>query len=103
MILLSRLSHSDRSLSTLVTKSGLAGLLNKPRLKLTVAQTVSKASVVNSCGTRPISERAARGSRKMSWPATETLPEVGLTMPQMVLISVVLPAPLGPSRAKISP
>ena len=26
-----------------------------------------------------------------------------LTMPQMMLISVVLPAPLGPSSAKISP
>ncbi len=28
---------------------------------------------------------------------------VGLTMPQTMLISVVLPAPLGPSSAKISP
>jgi hypothetical protein len=27
----------------------------------------------------------------------------GLTMPQMMLISVVLPAPLGPSSANISP
>jgi hypothetical protein len=27
----------------------------------------------------------------------------GLTMPQMMLISVVLPAPFGPSSAKISP
>ena len=36
-------------------------------------------------------------------PATATLPEVGLTSPQTMPMSVVLPAPLGPSRAKISP
>ena len=40
--------------------AGLAGLPNNPRLKETVAHTVSNASVVNSCGTSPISERAAR-------------------------------------------
>ena len=39
----------------------------------------------------------------MSWPATVTVPVVAVTMPQTMLISVVLPAPLGPSRAKISP
>src|SRR5262245_31348040 len=39
----------------------------------------------------------------MSWPSTVTVPALGLTMPQTMLISVVLPAPFGPSRAKISP
>ncbi|MND08212.1 hypothetical protein D3C83_306860 [compost metagenome] len=39
----------------------------------------------------------------MSWPPASTVPEVGVTMPQTMLISVVLPAPLGPSSAKISP
>src|SRR6187399_1585248 len=39
----------------------------------------------------------------MSWPSTVTRPAVGLTIPQTMLISVVLPAPLGPSKAKISP
>src|SRR6187431_1781625 len=39
----------------------------------------------------------------MSCPAASTFPDVGVTMPQMMLISVVLPAPFGPSRAKISP
>ena len=103
MILLSFLSHSDRLFSTLAMCAGLAGLPNRPRLKLAVAHTVSKASVVSSCGTRPISERAARKSLMMSWPSTVTVPPLGLTMPQMMLISVVLPAPLGPSSAKISP
>ena len=31
------------------------------------------------------------------------LPVDGVPMPQTMLISVVLPAPLGPSNAKISP
>jgi hypothetical protein len=39
----------------------------------------------------------------MSWPSTVTVPLLALTMPQTMLISVVLPAPLGPSSAKISP
>ena len=41
-------------------KSGFGARPNSPRLKLTVAHTVSKESVVSSCGTRPIFERAAR-------------------------------------------
>src|SRR5215475_4828618 len=39
----------------------------------------------------------------MSWPPTVTEPSLILAMPQMMLIRVVLPAPFGPSRAKISP
>src|SRR5207249_4032357 len=39
----------------------------------------------------------------MSCPSTATFPSLGLTMPQITPMSVVLPAPLGPSRAKISP
>src|SRR3954463_5521264 len=39
----------------------------------------------------------------MSCPSTRTVPCDGFTMPQMMLISVVLPAPFGPSSAKISP
>src|SRR4051812_8537258 len=39
----------------------------------------------------------------MSRPPTVTLPLVAVTIPQTMLIRVVLPAPFGPSRAKISP
>src|SRR6476469_3503515 len=39
----------------------------------------------------------------MSCPSTETAPCEVFTIPQTMLISVVLPAPLGPSSAKISP
>ena len=59
-ILASFLSHSDRSFSTFSIWPGLGALPNSPRLNDTVAHGVSKASVVSSCGTRPISDRAAR-------------------------------------------
>ena len=39
----------------------------------------------------------------VSCPMTETRPAVGFRSPQMQLMQVVLPAPLGPSRPKISP
>src|SRR6185503_19492716 len=39
----------------------------------------------------------------LSSPSIVTVPADLLTMPQTILISVVLPAPLGPSSAKISP
>ena len=60
MILLSFLSQSERSLRICSISAGLGALPNRPRLKLTVAQTVSKASVCSSCGTRPMVARAWR-------------------------------------------
>ena len=103
MMRLSFFSHSDSAFSTVSIWAGLAGLPNRPRLNETVAHTVSNASVVSSWGTRPISSRALRQSRMTSWPSAMTVPSPGVTMPQMMLMSVVLPAPLGPSSAKISP
>ena len=38
-----------------------------------------------------------------SWPSTATLPAVARARPARMLISVVLPAPFGPSRPKNSP
>ena len=60
IILLSFLSHNESAVRTDSMCPGFAGFPNRPRLKLTVFQTVSNASVVNSWGTRPISERVAR-------------------------------------------
>ena len=34
----------------------------------------------------------------MSWPSAVMLPADGVTMPQMMLMSVVLPAPFGPEQ-----
>ncbi len=42
-------------------------------------------------------------SARMSKPATRPVPEVGASRPVSILIVVVLPAPLGPRKPKISP
>ena len=60
MIFASFLSHSERSVSTFSMNAGSRRLPNSPRLNDTVAHTVSNASVVSSCGTSPIIDRAAR-------------------------------------------
>ena len=46
---------------------------------------------------------ARRTSRTRSWPQTRTAPAVGRNSPVSTLMVVVLPAPLGPSRANNSP
>ena len=60
MILLSFLSHSDKAFSVFSMWAGFFALPNRPRLNETVFHTDSNASVVSSCGTSPISARAAR-------------------------------------------
>jgi hypothetical protein len=67
-----------------------------------VLAAFSKGSKAISCGTSPIRFRAARKARTMSCPPAVTLPDVGCPIPQIVEISLVLPAPFGPSWARIS-
>ena len=57
----------------------------------------------SSCGTTPIAARDARASRSMSRPQIRASPPVLLTSPARILISVDLPAPLGPSRPNSDP
>src|SRR6266852_8062971 len=51
----------------------------------------------------PTWRRTVLASRTMSWPAMSTLPEVGASVVVRIEMVVVLPAPLGPRRAKNSP
>src|SRR4051812_34279331 len=46
---------------------------------------------------------AATASSVTSTPPTRTLPEVGSDSPAMIRMVVVLPAPFGPRKPKISP
>ncbi len=55
------------------------------------------------CGITPMLARTALGSRMISCPATTAVPLVGGTSVVNMRISVLLPAPFGPSRPKISP
>jgi hypothetical protein len=66
MILLSFLSHSDRSRRIFSISAGLRGLPNRPRLKRTVAHTVSKASVSAPAapGRSWCARRGSRGPRR---------------------------------------
>ena len=48
-------------------------------------------------------DRTACGSRATSNPAMLARPEVGGSMVVNIFISVLLPAPFGPIRAKVSP
>src|SRR4030067_1207297 len=51
----------------------------------------------------PMDFRTCVASLTMSNPFTLAVPEVGLRMVQSIEIVVVFPAPLGPSKPKISP
>ena len=62
----------------------------------------------NSCGiwkvrTRPLWKSASVDSGVTSSPRKRMVPDVGCRAPAMRLNSVVLPAPLGPMRPRISP
>src|SRR2546425_7691663 len=50
----------------------------------------------------PMRALTASGSRATSAPATTAVPSVGVSAPHSMRISVVLPAPSGPTSAKIS-
>ena len=57
--------------------------------------------MASSCGTHPSAARASDESA--GEPKTATLPASGMTRPTMARISVLLPAPFGPSRPRHSP
>ncbi|MCY1302062.1 hypothetical protein D9M70_517030 [compost metagenome] len=51
----------------------------------------------------PMRAMAREGMPLMRWPRNSTSPEVGVSTPESWLNRVLLPAPLGPIRARISP
>ena len=56
-----------------------------------------------SCGTTPMVSLTAWGSLTMEWPATAASPPLGRSRQLSMEMVVLLPAPLGPRRLKISP
>ena len=60
MILSSRFSQSERSRRTFSRCAGSGARPKRPRLKFTVAHTVSNMSVCSSCGTSPMRDRVSR-------------------------------------------
>ncbi len=64
---------------------------------------MSERSSVLLCGTTPMTCLAAVGRATTSMLPTNARPLVGITRVVSMPAVVVLPAPLGPSRPKISP
>jgi hypothetical protein len=60
-------------------------------------------STAADCPVRPIVRRTEPGCCTTSCPSTVAVPPSGDTRVDRMLMSVVLPAPFGPSRAKIVP
>src|SRR5216683_8188187 len=69
----------------------------------TFSHPVRSRSEVSACGITPIASRTRTGSRATSKPATNPCPEVGTISVVSIRLSVVLPAPLGPSSPNNSP
>ena len=104
MIFVLRLSHSDSRRSTCSTSAGSGAQPNSPRLKLTAASHGLEG--LGGQFLRHEADQLARGARfalHVVAAGQHACRVVAFTRPQTMPISVVLPAPLGPSSAKISP
>jgi hypothetical protein len=64
---------------------------------------VSRPSTAENWPVTPIAARTASGSRATSCPATRSSPASARIRVERIWTVVVLPAPFGPSRAKVSP
>ena len=99
MILSLRLSHSDRSRSSFSMCAGSGAQPNSPRLKLTVAQTRLERVGGQLLRHQADLRARARGSRaRCRARPTSTVPALGVTMPQTMLMSVVLPGAVRPEQ-----
>src|ERR1700687_2248984 len=67
------------------------------------SRAVNSGSEVSACGMTPMEWRTPSASVTTSCPPTVAVPEVGGVSVVIIRINVVLPAPLGPSKPKISP
>mmetsp|Transcript_13566 Transcript_13566/g.37204 ORF Transcript_13566/g.37204 Transcript_13566/m.37204 type:complete len:265 (+) Transcript_13566:245-1039(+) len=77
-----------------------------PRSKAKVRRcsiTVSSDHNTSCCGQTPMRRRISVMSVRIEWPAIVASPALGVTMPVSMLMVVDFPAPLWPSKAKISP
>ena len=83
------------------TSAGGSVWVNRLAVYSTVSATVKSLSSPPVCMTAETSPRlmACRGCM----PNTDTLPELGRDRPRIMSMEVVLPAPLGPRMATISP
>ncbi len=104
MILESFFSHSDRSLQHLFDMGRILRLAEQA-----AAEADGRPHGLEGVGVQFLRHEADHRARGAIIPLDvmavdrDAAARSELTMPQMMLISVVLPAPFGPSSAKISP
>ena len=67
------------------------------------SRAVMSGYTAMSCGTTPITAFTASGAVTTELPSTSASPAEGRSRQLSMLMVVLLPAPLGPSRLKISP
>ena len=94
-------SASDPRPSLRRTSSVVAASGKWARTRSTAALTRRPEGNVTSCSTAPTSRRDA--GRRGSPPSSVARPASGRRSPSMMATAVDLPAPFGPSRARISP
>ena len=99
----SALSSSRTAFNSSIVRRFDLGTPYKPACSSNASLGVKKGSNMISCGTIPIDALALRGWASMSKPQMDALPDVFITNPAKILISVDLPAPFGPSKPKIDP
>ena len=88
--------HADRGERPLGRRRGRRCRADRRR-SATSWRAVSPAGTASSSGTRP-TVACTRRSRRGSRPSTRTVPWLTAASPAIARISVVLPAPFGPSR-----
>jgi hypothetical protein len=101
------LAHLDSwncsSSSSAIRRDAFDPTPNSRPWKYRFSQTVSWRSRVFCWETIPLSCLARAGCAAISTPARNARPDVGTTRVVSIPAVVVFPAPLGPSRPKISP
>src|SRR5699024_2611990 len=96
-------SENFSSSSSARARTCLAGSPYRSPMRRRFSRPVSSSSTVADWAVSPIERRTAAGSRSTSWPATRAVPEVGGLRVVIIRTTVVLPAPLGPSRPSTVP
>ena len=96
-------SWNRASRSSATCREVFAPMPNSRPWKYRFSHTVSWRSSVFCCDTMPLSCLASAGRAATSTPARKARPDVGSTRVVSMPAVVVLPAPFGPSRPKISP
>lgn len=95
---------SNRSSNSLVrARPSRLPRRSRSAMRRRFSSAVRRSSSAANCPVTPIAERTPSGAVWMSWPATRAWPPSAAMRVERICTVVVLPAPLGPSRANTVP